>query len=193
MANLKKGFSPSRKNDGGANTTGQLWHPIANGYASNLFTGDPVQVSLGYLCLAEKGKKVVGVFNGCRYIDADGRMQEKPYFPSSTSSSGLLNDVHATPLGSYIPARGNYFVIPAETSVSAAAIGDVYTVNLSAGSTLTGRSGVDVDVSAITETSTDGVYGMVRVVALHQLPGAALTDAAALIEVEFNNIGMIGA
>jgi hypothetical protein len=53
-------------------------------YAVNIFTGDPVSLSAGYVIIGVAGSPIIGVFQGCKYIDANGVAKFSPYWPAST-------------------------------------------------------------------------------------------------------------
>jgi len=79
------------------NETGELRlspYVIASGYAQNVYTGDPVKIDTsGTIQLATSdgtrsgttdGEPLIGIFQGVRYRDALGKIQELPYWPAST-------------------------------------------------------------------------------------------------------------
>jgi len=83
------GFRPVRMSGSGPSTNGQTQYLIANGSGTAIFQGDPVQMTANGVINVANGVSdvVVGVFNGCEYIDVNTR---KPvftnYFPANTSS-----------------------------------------------------------------------------------------------------------
>ena len=54
-------------------------------YATSIFTGDPVTMSAGYVTIGAAGSAIIGVFAGCKYIQADGTPKFSPYWPASTA------------------------------------------------------------------------------------------------------------
>jgi hypothetical protein len=188
MADWKKGFTPSRKNDGGANTKALFQVPIQNSYATAIFKGDPVVVSAGYLVKAA-GPKVLGVFDGCSYVNATtGQPQEAAYFPANTSSAGILAGGFTTPVGRFTPAQGNSFYALADSSVPTSVYGNLYGVSAGTGSAITGQSGMVIHVSAsFAEASV--AQAMVRVVGVKNVPGNLVGDAAPILEIVFPNVG----
>jgi hypothetical protein len=86
-SNFPLGFVPVRKLDGSA-WTGQLGptYTIASGYATSIFTGDPVAVlNDGTIGIGAAGSPIRGIFQGCKYTDTLGNFQCVPYWPGSTT------------------------------------------------------------------------------------------------------------
>lgn len=91
MANLNApyGLRPSRKLGGGCVV--QNAYSIADGYNTNIFTGDIVELTgTGTdIQIAAAGgagdTQAVGVFAGCNFIDAEGNVKFKPYWPANTA------------------------------------------------------------------------------------------------------------
>jgi hypothetical protein len=67
-------------------------YSIQSGYATALYTGDPVTVSGGYLVLATAGTNaIIGFFGGCRYMDTSGTFWQSPSWPAGQATLGSLN------------------------------------------------------------------------------------------------------
>lgn len=136
------GLTPARKRGSGANSTGNSVYAIASGYASNIFNGDLVEVSLGLITATSATGFPVGVFGGCSY-EQDGEPKFSKHWPASTSASNIKAYVDDD-------VRSTYF-IQADASVS---IGDINTLNfgvtLGAGSTVTHQSGFGVKAASRT-------------------------------------------
>jgi hypothetical protein len=62
---------------------------IALGNTTKIFFGDPVvQLSTGYVAQGVNGAStgLIGIFQGCDYIDASGQMKFSPYWPGSAQA-----------------------------------------------------------------------------------------------------------
>lgn len=82
----------------GANWNGALSeYQIVSGYATNLFSGDPVYCGNGandgaiVIATAGDGNPLLGVFMGCKYINSAGVQVYSPYWPASTATQGAVN------------------------------------------------------------------------------------------------------
>lgn len=141
------GFVPSRKLGGGCLVTNP--YTIASGYNTNLFSGDPV-VMTGTgknIALAAAGETgAVGVFAGCKFIDAEGRPQFKPYWPANTV---LAAGTECEALVYDDPDI--IFKIQADT-VAAADVGALCDWVAGTGSVITGQSGAQAEASATAAT-----------------------------------------
>lgn len=190
MAVFKKGFTPSRRSDGGANSNALTEFQIRNGYATNIFHGDPVKVSAGFAKIATNTEKVIGVAVGFYWADSVNKnVIQSNYFPANTSSAGgvVLEGGFRTPVVKVAPARDNTFLIPADSSVATSVVGTLYPVSIGTGSSFTGQSGAVIHVSAVSESSI--AQSMIRVVGIATLPDNAVTDSAPVLEVEFSQPG----
>jgi hypothetical protein len=120
-------------------------YTIASAYAVNLFTGDPVKLATtGVIQLATSdgtrtgtvdGIEVLGIFAGCVYTDASGKPNWSPYWPAGQVATDIKAYVYDD--------KENYYLVQADGSVAAAAIGDQADFTgftAPGGSTITGRS-----------------------------------------------------
>jgi len=168
-----------RVNKVGGSPTNEALTPyqIKNGYASNIFNGDPVIVSAGFLQLAPAGVTSpttgpVGVFSGCTYIDnATKSVVFSPYFPANTSSGGFV-DGYSTPVAYVADAADAQYLMVGTTSISADKIGGIFKVSaIGSGSSANGQSLCKVDILASAGTSAGA---LVRVIGLANIPGNEL-------------------
>lgn len=190
MATIKTGLTPTKLKTGAANSHQLIRHQIANGYATALFIGDPVKVSVGYVQIAANGVNAIGTFAGCEYIDPNSKQYiNGKYFPASTSmtTGSLIEDIYNTPLALIAPAEGALFTARSATSVTLGAVGLIYPMVIGTGSTLTGQSAALIDTSAGAVTAG---AGMVRIVGLHQTPGSTFGLTTTECVVEFVNVGL---
>ena len=143
------GLKSARKRGQGYNTSGFSRYRITNGLAANIFTGDLVKLSSTGMvqpATAASATAVAGVFMGCRYVDPTSqRPTWSKYWPTGTSS------VDATPYAFVDDDPSSIFEITCDATVTA---GDIevknFNINASAGSTVTGQSGFDLDVGSRT-------------------------------------------
>lgn len=94
MANVQgpNGFRPVRLLGGGADIR-STEYSIASGYGTNIFFGDPVQVTgTGKnIALAEAGNvDNIGVFAGCRYVNAQGKQIFSKHWPAGTTATNIV-------------------------------------------------------------------------------------------------------
>ena len=149
-----RGFLPARKLGSGANSTGMSELPIASGLAANIFTGDTVQVTLGNVEPVTVGGTsaldapiVVGVFQGCHYVE-NGEPKWSKHWPSGTSATDAQAMVITDPDQTYH--------IQADASCSAAVINVAsYGLTVGAGNTRTGESGFGIAVATSTNRAID--------------------------------------
>lgn len=154
------GFRSFGHRDGSAPTMGLSKYTINSSYASNIFTGDVVEMSSaspGTIELStvgpfitSSGVKPVGVFRGCEYYNSNvGRVVWSSYFPASAGSS--------SPVTAYvIDDPEMQFIAQASTGtvVGTSLIGYGISFTLGSGNTTTGISGSYLNSSQVNATST---------------------------------------
>ena len=104
-------------------------------YAYNIFKGDPVQMTGAgrNVALAEAGNvDNIGVFGGCKYVDANGSQQFSNYWPASTTATDVVAYVYDDP--------NIVFEIQCDT-IAVGDVGNLIDWNAGTGSTVTGNSG----------------------------------------------------
>ena len=152
MANVDApyGLKPVRHATGGEIRSES--YPIATGYPTSIFTGDPVlQHTDGSIIIAvgtagTPSVQSFGVFGGVSYTDATGAQVFKPYWPASTTATNIKAVIYTDP--------NIVFAIQSDaTGVAAADVGQLCDVEIVAGSTLTGKSKTNLDVSTGTATT----------------------------------------
>ena len=138
------GLKPVRMMGGSPVSGGQSRYRIAANYGTNIFQGDLVaQVTGGGIELHADGGTVpiVGVFNGCMYTDPTTSEQVfSNYYPASTNASDIIAFVHDVP--------NTVFEIQADDTFPVADLfGNFDIVYTNSGSTTTGISGAELDVT----------------------------------------------
>jgi hypothetical protein len=84
--NAPLGLVPVRYLNGTSWNGALTEYPIASGYATSLFTGDPVlPLADGTIGVGTAGAVCLGVFAGCRYTDTNGVLQYKKHWVASTT------------------------------------------------------------------------------------------------------------
>ena len=153
MANQDAAFGmrPVKMVGGAPFTGGQSRYRIAANYGTSIFQGDMVaQVTGGGVEVHADGGSVpiVGVFNGCRYTDpTTGKETFSNYYPASTNAA----DIEAF----IIDDPNVIFEIQADATFPVAdLLGNFDIVYTSAGSTVTGISGAELDVTTGATTAT---------------------------------------
>lgn len=146
MANLDASFGmkPVRMMGGSPYSGGQSRYRIAANYGTSIFQGDMVmQVTGGGVEIHADGGTVpiVGVFNGCTYTDpTSGEQVFSNYYPASTNASDIISFIVDDP--------NVVFEIQADDTFPVADLfGNFDIVYTTAGSTLSGISGAELDVT----------------------------------------------
>ena len=182
MANTLErfGLRPSRQLNGSPFINAQNRYRIASGNSTSIYQGDLVTpLASGQITryVANTSNTVVGVFNGCFYTDPT---TQKPtfsnFYPSSTNASDIIAYV--------IDGPDTVFEINADEVFAVADIFKNYSVNNASGSTQTGISLVQLDVSM---SGVDGTY-VVQAIDISQDPNNNdVATSNANIMVRINN------
>ena len=138
------GLKPVRMMGGSPYTGGQSRYRIANNYGTNIFQGDLVmQVTGGGVEIHADGGTVpiVGVFNGCTYTDpTTNEPVFSNYYPASTAAADIIAFI--------IDDSNVVFEIQADDTFPVADLfGNFDIVYTTAGSTVTGISGAELEVT----------------------------------------------
>ena len=138
------GLKPVRMMGGSPYSGGQSRYRIANNYGTNIFQGDLVmQVTGGGVEIHADGGTVpiVGVFNGCTYTDpTTNEPVFSNYYPASTAAADIIAFI--------IDDSNVVFEIQADATFPVAdLLGNFDVVYTNAGSTVTGISGAELEVS----------------------------------------------
>lgn len=149
MANTSRpaGFQVARHIAGGEQSRHNQYH-ILSGLAQNIFRGDlviPSATSKNVTLQAAVTDRVVGVFDGCFYIDPNGEVQFRPRWLSGTTiKSGTVADAQV-----YDDPK-SLFEVQASAAFALADIGAFANpTNAVAGNALTGQSGQQLDSASI--------------------------------------------
>lgn len=102
------GFRLARS-QGMEGSTGNLNEfPIAPGNTNQIFRGDLVTLNAGKVEVTDgaAGKKVLGIFWGCKYVEADGSFEFRPMWDGVPGRKDILAQVAIMPAGSTMLVRG---------------------------------------------------------------------------------------
>lgn len=176
MANTNSpfGLRPVRHLSGGVIRANE--YSIASDYGTNIFTGDVVELSgtgKNVTKAAATNVDNIGVFAGCRWVDASGKQHFSQYWPASSVST--LTDIIA-----YVYDDPSLIF---ECQADGAVVGEMQLLvdwNVGTGSTVTGQSGLYAVVSGTSATTG----GSLRVMGLVDRPDNAY-GSYAKIEVMF--------
>lgn len=183
------GMKPVRMVGGAPYTGGQSRYRIAANYGTSIFQGDMVaQVTGGTVEVHADGGTVpiVGVFNGCKYTDpTSGEQVFSNYYPASTNASDLIAFIIDDPDVVYEVQADDTFPV-------ADLFGNFDIVYTSAGSTQTGISGAELDVT----TGATNTNLPIKAIDISQDPNNSDTGAAntnVLVVIQNSIFGVKGA
>lgn len=177
-ANTPMGLIPSRHFAGGMVRHSQ--YQIASALASNIYCGSGV-IAVGTnkrIDVAAAGSRLIGVFDGVNYQDANGA-QFKRYWATGTAL--------ATGTVAYANVYDDPFIlfqiqVSSATGLVAADIGAIADLVIGTGSTATGQSADMLDQTTLTSTAATG--GQLFVQELYDLQGNAFGQyAKALVRI----------
>ena len=160
MANIDAafGYRPIGKVGSGVQNMGTTMYTIEDNYNTAIFKGDHVLQSGGYVIKGTaSGATILGVFNGCFYIDPTSK---KPtysnYYPGSINVTSAGSISGSTNIDAYI-YDDPYMLFEAQCdgTIAKTDIGKNTDTVLTAGSTVNGLSKNEIDDS--TEATTAGL------------------------------------
>ena len=115
---------------------------IASAYGTSIFNGDLVLVATdGTITRAPAGgtNLILGVFNGCSYVNSSGEVVYSNYWPSGTVGTNIFANVIDDPT-----AR---FEIQSDGAFPVADLYGNFSITATAGSVVSGNSRIELDVS----------------------------------------------
>lgn len=143
--------------------------------ASACYKGDPVKLTGGtdVVSIATGSNAIIGVFDGCKYIDSTGKPTYSPYWPASLSGvTGIEWYVITDPL--------TVFEAQGAGSVAATAIGDSCDLTIAAGNANTGVSGSYLTSGTLSGAATVKQW---RIMGLGQQVDNAWGDSYTIVRV----------
>lgn len=175
--NAPFGLKPMSRSDGAPYTDSIRQYKIASGYATSIFTGDPVAaLNDGTIGIGVAGSTIRGVFMGCKYYDSLNVFKFSPYWPASTTV------YTGTTVEALVLDDPNIIFTIQETDGSGTAGTPLALtdINLNAnfrvgtGSTATGLSGASINNATEAVTSTLNL----KIIGLDPYPGNAVGSYA---------------
>lgn len=163
--NAPNGLRPKRKLDGSAWTGQTNRYPVASGYGTSLFKGDPVTVLAdGTLGIATAGSSAIGVFWGVQWTAPNGFFNNDPFWTASTATRGAVNAeafVIDDPNVVFTIQESNGSGA-AGTPLTAADVGLNANFAVGTGNTTTGDSGATINntTEAVTDTLNLKILGL---------------------------------
>lgn len=171
MANVDRAFGlrPVYHTAGGVIRRSEYF--IADDYATAIFTGDPVLTSGSgkEINIGTAGGNIVGVFDGCQYVNDQGEVIYSRYWPAAqsiltgTTAVAYVYDDPAIMFAVQVATDG--------TGITAAMIGQLADLASGTGDTSTGISGWEL-------TAPAGAEAQVRIMELNKTPGNAYGEHA---------------
>jgi hypothetical protein len=182
MANVDKAYG--LRPMGNLSATGaqkQYGYLIADSQAGAIFQGDLVTIVGGFIVRfdATVHTVAVGVFNGCNYVDpTSGKPTWSNYYPGSVNitTGQITADVVDDP--------NQLFTIQADEDIVQADFGKNAAIAYTAGNTITGVSGTELDSSTIANTNAAGL--VLKLVGLNTLPTNELGSNFTQVIVKIN-------
>lgn len=204
------GFRPFSFIDGSLWTGQTRDYPIASGYSTSLFFGDPVTLlANGTIGIATPGSAVIGVFQGVIYTAADGTPIYNDQWAANTVTLGAANaaakvadspniifDIQvSTAVGGLVDPvalrqngqvfnNANFGIAVTSFNATAAPNPVTYAANPGAGNTNTGISGYYLDLNSVGNGATLNC----KIMGLTPKPGNAYSNGGtASGTLNFNN------
>ena len=152
MANIDApfGFRPVRTLGGQPFSGARTEYAIASGYNTNIFTGDLVELHTdGTITVGAAAQtNIVGVFDGCYYVNSDGEPKWSKYWPASTTATDIAAFVIDDPDMLFEVQEDS-----SDVTVAAGVGSNADMVATHSGSTSIGRSKQELDSSSVATTA----------------------------------------
>ena len=180
------GFRPSFHNSGQMRAKA---YAITSAFGANIFSGDPVKLAAdgtvqlgtsdGSRSGTTDGVKLLGIFQGCEYLDASGKPTISPFWPSGATGTNIVAWVLDDPETLFDVQYTNPGT-PGVTSLQTA-VGEEadWTVASPGGSTRTGLSNTQLTVLQATS-------GQFQITGFGYEINDSITDAYAVMTVRIN-------
>ena len=180
------GFRPSFHNSGQIRSKA---YAITSAYAANIFSGDPVKLAAdGTIQLGTSdgtrtgttdGVKLLGIFQGCQYLDASSKPTISPFWPTGATGTDIVAWVLDDPETLFDVQYANPGT-PGTTSMIVAVGKETdWTVASPGGSTRTGLSTTSLTVLMATS-------GQFQITGFAYEIADSITDAYAVVTVRIN-------
>ena len=184
--NGPRGFTPVRAASGTPNRANE--YRISGTYATKIYSGQPVMLHTDgtIIVLAAANSLVLGVFDGCEYVETTGDIKFSAYWPAPG----------AVKTGSVVKARvydnpSEQFLIKADADLTQTQVGEYADLDVAAGTggdDTTGKSSVSLDQSA-----TDATIQADNMVVIREISKRAGSDQEAIVQfIRPRNAGSVG-
>ena len=178
-ANGPRGFDVAKGRDGTPQRC--TIHRILGTYGSKIHTGAPVTLAADgtVQLLSAANDPILGVFNGCEYVEVNGDIKFSPYWPAPGAVKA-----GTTPTCRIYPAEG-LFLIHASASLAQAKVGEFADlIALSGGDDVTGRAD-SVQMDAVNTDATVQTTNVVQIVEVSPREEGGNGAPATLAVVQF--------
>jgi hypothetical protein len=161
--NAPWGLKPVKRADGSPYTGQVNEYPIADGYATALYTGDPVmRLADGTIGIGTAGNACLGIFMGVKYQHTDGTFKHEAVWPAAGTTIG-------TTTAKALVADDPYLIMSVQeaatntgvgtgtagTALTLAEVGACYNFKApTAGDSVTGTSAYFLDNASAATTAT---------------------------------------
>ena len=180
------GFSPSFHNSGQIRPKA---YAIASGYATSIFSGDPVKISTdGTVVLGTSdgtrsgttdGITLLGIFAGVEYLDSTGKPTIAPFWTGGTTGTNITAWVYDDPETLYDVQYANPGTAGTDSVQTAVGAECDWRVASPGGSTATG-------ISSTYLTATQSTSGQFQITGFAYSITDSLTDAYVNVTVRLN-------
>lgn len=185
--NSPMGLVPRLHSRGGLHRIAPVPYQIASALASNIYRGSAVipVTTNKRIDVAAAGNRLVGVFHGVSYVNAQGEPVWNKYWASGTT---LLSGTVAEAEVFDDPDILFGVQVSSATGLVAGNVGAFADLVIGTGSAVTGNSGDMLDQTTLTETTATG--GQLRVEALDPIQGNDYGQyAKALVRINEHTLG----
>lgn len=158
--NGARGFQPYQAQNG--TPMRAVEYPILGTYGTKIYRGAPVILNTDgtIIVAADVDSVILGIFDGCEYVDSQGNVIHSPYWPAP----GAVK-TGTTPKARVYEAQGALFLATFDEDIAQADVGEYFTLTAFAGgSDVTGQSSIQVD------GDTNGVTVVDKTVVLRRIP-----------------------
>jgi len=158
--NGARGFQPYQAQNGTPMRV--VEYPILGTYGTKIHRGGPVELNTDgtIIVAANVDSTILGVFDGCEYVDSQGNVIFSPYWPAP----GAVK-TGTTPKARVYEAQGALFLATFDEAIAQADVGEFFTLTaFSGGSDTTGQSSIQVD------GNTNGTSVVDKAVVLRRIP-----------------------
>jgi hypothetical protein len=150
-------------------------YTIASAYGTAIYAGQPVILNAnGTITVGTAAADILGIFQGCEYVDSTGKPNVSTYWPAATT---VLSGT--TPVAWVVDDPDTVFEVQSDGSVAATAIGDQADVS-NATANSNGRS----QATLSSTLAGAGVQAQFRIIGFGQAMDNVPADAYTVVQVK---------